>query len=97
MSLKRLSHISVYGAQELKRPPPSAVAVVSVLEHHKRLCDNLFKDIVTDPSHKLPTNNYPGVHHQDTNVYMHLYTLNIYNYTKYSQFSVYKCMHTFVT
>ena len=24
-------------------------AVVSVLEHHKRLCDNLFKDIVTDP------------------------------------------------
>ena len=28
-------------------------AVVSVLEHHKRLCDNLFKDIVTDPSHKL--------------------------------------------
>ena len=28
-------------------------AVVSVLEHHKRLCDNLFKDIVIDPSHKL--------------------------------------------
>jgi hypothetical protein len=28
-------------------------AVVPVLEHHERLCDKLFKDIVIDPSHKL--------------------------------------------
>ncbi len=36
-------------------------AVVSVLKHHKqRLCENLFKDIVTDPSHKL-NNFHPDI------------------------------------
>ncbi len=52
MSLKRLSHKRLW-CSRTETTAPGKAAVVSVLEHHKHLCDNLFKDIVTDPSHKL--------------------------------------------